>query len=262
MRAPWPAMVLMTVSTGALAQECPAGSTCVPPEDMDVFVRLLRERKCLQDTKPTIVADPIIIVTDEDGRVFASGGQPKPYRIKVSWCPYEIEAQGKVDVVAARMEPPTYAFRFRPKAYLGLLVADLVTKDPDSALDAGLLGDVLFWRWLNLDAAIGARSVGAVVGIDITPTSGSTWGMLPHGPAGGPTPRWVPGLPFDIGSEHAHLRQALVPESLRLHPEGYVHARGPGDPRVPFGQPSHARRDQQGMEAQGLREPPRPWRQP
>lgn len=163
---------------------------CVAHEDMVQIKELLKERHCLDTEEPRISLDPINIVVDKEGRVFYSGNDPKPYKIKVEWCNYAMEATGKVKVLAAVQEPPSYGFRFRPKAYTGLLLAEPFRKDKTAtdAIDAGLMIDPLYVKDFNLNFHVGFRSVGAGVGLDVFKNFGIyagyalAWDGLSHNP--------------------------------------------------------------------------------
>jgi hypothetical protein len=138
------------------------------------MVQVLKERKCLDDSPPSFELDPIVIVTDEEGRVFYSGAKPEPYTVKMKWCHYEVEAQGEVKVVAALGEKSEWGFRFRPKAYLGYLLNQPL-HDGNSfndGVDAGLALDFFHVYWANLNATIGFRSVGGGIGFDLTKNFG------------------------------------------------------------------------------------------
>jgi hypothetical protein len=164
-------LAILTLTTSVRAQECAQGSTCVPKKDMDTFVELLKEKKCLQTEKPTFTLDPITVVTDEKGRVFYTGNDPAhPYKLKMSWCSFEAEGTGKVDVVAAMQVPSTWGFRFRPKAYLGYLPLQPVvySKTANEGIDAGLMLDFFHVQYGNLNAAVGIRSFGLGLGVDVT----------------------------------------------------------------------------------------------
>lgn len=143
--------------------------TCVPAGDMTKIVKVLQERQCFDKTKPEFKLDPINIIVDREGRVFFSGSDPQPYKLHMKWCNYEAEGVGKVKVLAAVQEPPTYGFRFRPKAFAGMLVLEPFRegKKPKDGIDAGLMLDVLYWKDLNVNVHAGFRSVGAGVGLDI-----------------------------------------------------------------------------------------------
>jgi hypothetical protein len=156
---------------------------------MKVFVALLHEKQCLQTTPPVFALDPITITTDKDGRIFTSG---TPYKLRMTWCSYDVQGVGSVKAQAAILIPPEYGFRFRPKAYLGYLPLEaLEDKKAGSGIDAGLLIDFLHWKWSNLNAAVGVRSGGLGVGVDITRNFGAyvgyaiTWGSWRHNPNGG-----------------------------------------------------------------------------
>ena len=173
-------------------EPCPGG-TCVPDEDMAKIVEVLKEKKCLQTTKPEFDLDPINIVVDRDGRIFYSGAEPHPYSVRMNWCNYEVEATGKVDIVAAMREPPIWGFRFRPKAYIGVLPGEAFYSLPEDdsihvmdLVDAGVMVDFLYYDWANLNAAVGFRSLGAGIGFDLTSNFGAyggyalTWGDWHH----------------------------------------------------------------------------------
>lgn len=191
-------------ATPAFADDAPAcNGTCVPKEDMDKIVEVLKERKCLQTTKPTFKLDPINIVVDKDGRVFYSGAEPNPYTVRMTWCNYEVEAQGKVNLVTALRVPSIWGFRFRPKAYLGILpveaynisvenAAKEVAKEPTTSVmfsdvwDAGVMVDFFHYDWFNVNVATGFRSFGGGVGADLTENFGlyigyaNTWATWHH----------------------------------------------------------------------------------
>lgn len=184
----WVPLALVLVPGVALA-ECPDG-TCVPDEDMQVFVELLKEKKCLQTEKPSFELDPVMLVRDKDGRIFYSGAQPRPYTLRMRWCSYEVTAEGEVDVVAGMVEPPTWGLRLRPKAAMGILAVEAWDqKDLRDGLELSGMLDFLYWEWLNLNATVGVRSVGAAVGVDVTRNFGAhagyatawlSWRHNPH----------------------------------------------------------------------------------
>lgn len=172
---------------------CEPPATCVPKEDMDLFVKLLREKKCMQEQEPTFDLDSINIVVDRQGRIFYSGAEPHPYTLRMTWCNYEVEGKGKVDIVAAMREPDIWGFRFRPKAYIGALPGEVFYSIPESEslevmdlVDAGVMLDFLYYDWINLNAAVGFRSFGGGLGADLTENFGAyagyamTWGDWHH----------------------------------------------------------------------------------
>jgi hypothetical protein len=165
---------------------CEPPATCVPDPDMQMFVKLLKEKRCQLDEPPTFALDPINIVVDKQGRVFYSGAEPRPYTLKMSWCPYAVEAQGKVDIVAAMQEPEIWGFHFRPKAYIGAIPLEAAYKLPEDEslrvtdlVDAGVMVDFLYYDWVNLNAAAGFRTFGGGVGIDLLENFGAYagWAM-------------------------------------------------------------------------------------
>ena len=181
--------ILLLMARFAFGAECSGDSTCVSSQDMSTFVKVLKEKKCLLANQPSFQLDPVTIITDKEGRIYTSG---TPYHVRMTWCSYDVQADGIVKAVAAIPVPREYGFRFRPKAYVGYLPIDaLKAKDAGTGLDAGLLLDFAYWHWLNLNAAVGVRSGGAVVGFDVTRNFGLhigyglTWGSWQHNPQGG-----------------------------------------------------------------------------
>lgn len=169
----WPVMASGQEALG----ECADGdSVCVREEDLMDLIAIAKERKCQEDTKPQFEIDEITVITDVDGRVFYTGADPsRPFKLKMSWCHYEVLAEGKVTLIAAKNEPDTWGFRFRPKAYLGYLVTRAFEDDGSfsNGIDAGFLLDFFHVEWVNVNAAAGFRSVGADVGFDLTTNFGA-----------------------------------------------------------------------------------------
>lgn len=150
-----------------------ADSVCLPRPDFQRFLDIAQERQCLEKQTPAFQVDPITVITDADGRVFYTGADPsKPYKITMKWCHYDVEADGKVSLVAAMQTPPTSGVRFRPKAYLGYLPLKLSKGKFSDGVDAGLLVDWLFIHEFNLNIAGGFRSLGIGVGVDLTQNFG------------------------------------------------------------------------------------------
>jgi hypothetical protein len=149
---------------------------------MEVFLKVLREKQCLQSQKPEFKLDPIVIVVDKDGRIYGSSSDPKPYKLTMKWCSYEVEALGNVQIQAAMREPPKWGFRFRPKATLGYLPLEGIRGTWADGIDGGLLLEPFYWHSLNFNGYVGVRSIGAGVGVDIMRNFGAysgysiTWG--------------------------------------------------------------------------------------
>lgn len=166
------ALAVLVLPATALAQE-PSGAactgTCVPDKDMATMVAVLKEKQCLLKNSPTFKLDSIDIIVDKQGRIFYSGAAPHPYKLDMQWCGYQVHAEGKVNVTAAVQEPASYGFRFRPKAFMGMLLLEPFRsgKTAKSGIDAGLMIDPLYFKDFNLNFHVGFRSVGAGVGMDI-----------------------------------------------------------------------------------------------
>ncbi len=163
------ALFVLFLATPAFGQECSDKDVCVVREDLKAFIEVAKEKQCLLDNKPTFELDPVNIIVDRDGRIFYSGAAPHPYKLKMTWCNYTVEAEGKVNILAAVQEPPNWGFRFRPKAYLGYLLAEPFRDDKDlkKGIDAGLMLDMLYFYDFNLNAHVGFRAVGAGLGVDV-----------------------------------------------------------------------------------------------
>ena len=83
-----------------------------------------------------------------------------------------------------RAEPPNGGFRLRPKLLTSYLILRTDLNDIMRAVDFGLQVDFLYWRKWNLNAYLGARSVGVDVGFDVFPNSGIAVGAHWAWPAG------------------------------------------------------------------------------
>lgn len=191
-------VVVLTLlfSQVALAQQCEG--TCLSKDEAADVRKVLEQKKCMQTAPPTFEVDPISLVLDKNGRVYYSGAQPRPYTLKMKWCGYEVEGKGYLDVVAALQEPPEWGFRFRPKAYVGVLLAEPFYDQPngtnvgfDDVFDAGVMVDFFYVHEFNLNIAVGFQSFGAGIGMDITANFGAylgyglTWGSWHHNPVAG-----------------------------------------------------------------------------
>jgi hypothetical protein len=173
-----------------LGPACPSGAyTCVENADLKTFILLLREQKCRAETSPTVTADSVVIIADRQGRVYGSGTGPKPYKLHIKWCNYQLDAASEIHLDVAQRVEPTWGFRLRIKATAGVLVADAFSADKlYEALDGGILVEPFFIQWANLNAFVGFRSFGAGVGADLTQNMGVysgyalTWGSWRSNP--------------------------------------------------------------------------------
>jgi hypothetical protein len=184
----WFLLLLFLIPRKVLG-DCPPNATCVPSEDIKVFVNLLEDKKCQQSIKPDFKLDPINIVLDKDGRVYYSGNEPYPYTIKMAWCNYEVVAKGQVNLMAAVLVPPSWGFRFRPKFSSSILFVDAFDRSSaGEAIDVGIFWEFLYWKSLNLNVTTGFRSIGLGIGLDITKNFGVqggyafSWWTLKHNP--------------------------------------------------------------------------------
>jgi group I intron endonuclease len=174
------------------AVECTADSICVPSADMQSIVTVLQEKQCLSRELPQFNLDPITIVMDNDGRVYYSGADPKPYTLKMKWCNFEIQGEGKLNVIVAKTEPPVWGFRFRPKFAGSFLFVDAFKQSSaGEAVDVGILWDFLYYKSFNVNVATGFRSAGVGVGYDLTRNFGAyagwafSWWTLKQNPQAG-----------------------------------------------------------------------------
>lgn len=166
-------VIVAVLLCGSVARASECVGVCVPPDEMDVFVGLLREKKCLQTTKPALTLDPIQITQDKDGRMFVNGTGDHPYRVGMTWCGYEIEASANVRMVVARTPEPTWGFRYRVKVAPGYLPLEALSREDGYAgMDLGLMLEPFFYHSFNLNGYVGVRSVGVNVGLDMTRNMG------------------------------------------------------------------------------------------
>lgn len=183
-------LAALTPSIAQAQETCQNTDTqiCVDREDLRKFLELAKERQCLDQTLPQFQLDPVTIITDHEGRVYYTGNDPDhPYKLHMQWCHYKVDGEGKIKIVAAMNEPPTWGFRFRPKAYLGYLPLKALESDSSysEGIDAGVMLDFLYYKSLNLDVAAGFRSVGLGLGLDLTTNFGVyagyafTWDVTP-----------------------------------------------------------------------------------
>ncbi len=181
-------LLLLTSGEARAQQACSSPDVCVPQEDFHDFVELLKQQSCRSHTAPVFRLDPITIVADKDGRVYSTGNDPRPYTVTVDWCNYKLDAAGKVPLIVAQELPETGGLRFRAKATLGVLGAEL-WKDPKNSVDAGVLLEPLFYHDFNVNLYLGAHAFGAGLGLDLTRVVGlyggfamtwGTWAPNPH----------------------------------------------------------------------------------
>lgn len=165
---------LMTVARSAVGQQaCPEGKVCVDKEDMAKISEVLKEKKCLLENKPKVSTSPLTIVIDRQDRIYGSGSQPAPFTVQLDWCNYSIEGQATTKIIAARMAEPTWGFRFRPKATMGILGTELLRGEKFlNTMDGGALLEPFYFHWVNLNAYVGLRSVGGGLGFDLTKNLG------------------------------------------------------------------------------------------
>jgi hypothetical protein len=168
------AILLYALPGRAGEVSCPnSDDTCVTKGDLDTFVEVLKEKRCLQTTPPTLKLDSVTITTDVDGRVYYSGADPNPYTVRMAWCGYEVVATTKLSLVVARREPPVWGLRFRPKFAGSFLFVDAFKQSSaGEAVDVGVLWDILYYKAFNFNIATGFRSAGLGIGIDLTKNFG------------------------------------------------------------------------------------------
>ena len=181
--------LLLWVPSVSAQGTCDAGATCVPASDMSAFVTLLKNQKCRSETTPKVELDSVTVVVDRQGRYYYTGNNPKPYKVHIFWCNYEIDVEAKIQLQVAQREEPTWGWRPRLKATFGVLGVEVFeANDFSDALDGGLLFEPFFLHWANLNAYVGVRSLGAGIGVDFTTNFGGylgyalTWGKWRSNP--------------------------------------------------------------------------------
>lgn len=174
------ALLLILLPTNAWGEEedtCPDGKVCIEEKDWKTVATVLREKQCLMKTDPKVTADPLTIVVDRQGRIYGSGSNPQPFTMRLSWCNYDITAEGQTKIVAAQYVEPDWGFRFRPKATVGILWTELLVGEKfTNAVDGGALIEPFYYHFVNLNAYVGVRSLGAGVGFDLTKNFGVNLG--------------------------------------------------------------------------------------
>jgi len=183
-------LLIPSVASADNTPMCSETAICVPAEDMETFIALLREKKCMIEQHPEVELDPVDVFVDRQGRVYVSGNGPQPYEVHLNWCSYELDILGKVEIQVAQRVEPEWGFRFRMKAAFGYLPMEAVaTKNGMKGLDGGLLFEPFYLHWVNLNGYVGVRSFGAGLGFDITKNFGAyagyalawgSWRSNPH----------------------------------------------------------------------------------
>ena len=162
-------VALLLAPVFARGQACGAGSACVADKDLEDLLVLAQEQKCRNENLPQVELDQLTITTDKEGRVYYSGANPRPFKVRLTWCNYKVEATAPLDVMVAKDVPPVWGWRFRAKFAGSYLFLDAFErKKADAGVELGFLWEFLYWRDLNFNVATGFRSVGLAVGLDIT----------------------------------------------------------------------------------------------
>lgn len=180
----------LLLATPALAQECPTGSVCVERGDLDTFLKLAEDHGCRAAAPPKVTADNITIILDRMGRVYGSGTGPRPFKIHLDWCNYQIDLTSNLNLMVAQRVEPDWGFRLRLKPTFGFLVTEAFhsgTKFHET-LDGGVLVEPFYVYDANLNVYVGVRSFGAGVGYDLFKNMtlyagyGMTWGSWRSSP--------------------------------------------------------------------------------
>jgi hypothetical protein len=181
--------VIFLLATAALAQDpaCPEGYVCLSEADYAAVYGKIEEMAAIEEGQPTITfTDTLIIITDEEGRVFTNGTGTIQNQLHgtVKWGHMTADIVMEPQVKVSKKEPPKYGFHFRPKAIASYLVLQTDLDEPLKAVDAGVdLEFAYAYRW-NVSGYVGLRSFGADVGMDIFPNSGVAIGAHWTWPSG------------------------------------------------------------------------------
>lgn len=164
------ALASLLLATPVQAQEpvepCPEGMTCVPPEDMEVFIELLKDRKCQNTVAPKIGIAPIPLLIDREGRTYGIART----KVIMTWCGRTILGEGPVDIKAAIQElpPPPPPGLWQPTLKLGLGFSGPTAFGPEALA----LFQPLAYKALTLNAHLGTKTFGAGLGYNLTSTGG------------------------------------------------------------------------------------------
>lgn len=155
-------------------QPCPPEyRLCLNDTQVQQIRSAIQELKDIKDSPAQIqFQDNIILVRDQDGRLYVNGGELNPLRLRLTigdTISRDMEMRLPIEV-HARPRPPEKWFRLRMRAQVGVLFTQFWTDNPSDALDGGVGWDFFQIPSIHLNFAgyTGVRSLGAGAGIDLT----------------------------------------------------------------------------------------------
>jgi hypothetical protein len=160
----------------------PTYAVCLTEEQLIKVTEAVKELDEIKSSEAELsFLEPIVIIRDNEGRVYTSGGSKKPVKLKLKIgkvIDRDLEAELPVKI-SYRDEPveDESLFRFRVRAQIGLLAPEVIQSIRDNEfqafwnVSAGL--DFFYIGAFNIAAVIGSDGVGGGVGVDITKNFGT-----------------------------------------------------------------------------------------
>lgn len=180
------AVALFLISGPAQAQECPPpGGVCLTSEQRRSLIKAVEELRDIHASKADLkLLDPIVIIRDREGRVYVRGGCARPLRMRLK-IGRHVDRDLAVTLpvrVWYEKDPPDPMFRLRLRAQAGFAIPALLDSLDESegkisdGLDAGIGWDFFHLNVFNLSAYTGVKSVGVLIGADLTKNFGTSLG--------------------------------------------------------------------------------------
>ena len=172
------ALAFLTFTHVASADPTVCEGKCLTVEQADKLKAAVNELDDIHKSPAVVkIQDPVVIVSDWNGRVYVNGGSSVPIKAKIVIGSHvdrdvqmELESQ-----VWYRPKPPDPMFRLRIRAQAGILVPQAIftaTGDKQPFWDGGVSWDFFHLGVVNLAAYIGIRSSGIGPGVDLTKNFG------------------------------------------------------------------------------------------
>jgi hypothetical protein len=163
-------LLLLLIIPKQLVAQCPENYVCIDKSTYKQIYDKLEILAVIEESQPQMkFKDPIVILTDEKGRIFSNSTGEKPIIGSLEWGSLKTDFQMTIDLNVKRKETPIWGLRFRPKFSGSWILFNTYTKD---ALDFGCDLDFLYYQKINLNAYVGARSTGLDIGYDVFTNSG------------------------------------------------------------------------------------------
>ena len=157
---------------------------CLPKDQYEGVKAVVAKMAKIETSKPVVSLDPVVVVEDADGRVYANEAAGK-----LSWGDLEADLRWTPAVVLRQVVPPDWGLRVRVR--LSALLLPSVAYDSGdfrSGLDVALALEPIYWKLVHAQVHAGTRSVGVGLGLDLTRNLDVYLGFaLPYAELGTPT---------------------------------------------------------------------------